>query len=685
MVMNFIVDPIARVLERNLAFLTSFTDVQKKLGDETSMIYRNNDRYALRSENFRSHPKVHAGYYDELKENVLYVIDSFTNELIRKDQSVLLSNGTFTKSQNPLVVYDLPHAESIKPLLDKAFDGCTVARAELEKYWIYQNRGTHQVIPLKFEFIKKAMELRTIERLSAQIFQNTMDRHNLPHVPEEMEDAKPFWPEISKELLDNLNSKTMLRHSYYIEVYPDDGSDGIELPKNSQILPGIYLTGTSKRAYNQALAENFTPVMVLNPTTRSIIWSPRELGSVQVFPEITGFPFRIGIRINTENTLTINKKSNNNEGYHLEYNTKVTEYKVAFKMMPEEERHFAQKAKEHKALLKEWRARQQIIQAQAAKEGWPTARLVNALQADKKPVQVKEDLPIFLGLEIELYGKGIYRDGEGRAKLIRDIANSSFGNHCIIKRDGSIGNLGLEIVTVPATLAYHKDMFENNFFCKKYAFHNRLMSTEACGIHVHISKNSFNALSYGKFSAFINSKENEKFIDAMAGRPANKYCVRNEAKLVNKSGKDLSFLNHAKSICVAHNLSLGLNFKNQQVPVPEVRRVAVNLVNGNTIEVRMFKSSQDKNNILRKLEFCESLVRYTRTLRATESATLYGYIDFILEKENKKMYPYLVTWLASKNYIGHDRRKRKGTDKIDHIYGGNKVAKPENVLKKESK
>jgi hypothetical protein len=68
--------------------------------------------------------------------------------------------------------------------------------------------------------------------------------------------------------------------------------------------------------------------------------------------------------------------------------------------------------------------------------------------------------------------------------------------------------------------------------------------------------------------------------------------------------------------------------------------------------------------------------------------TVYDYVEFILDKATKKDYPNVVRWLASKNYIGHLRKKGKDpktglvVNKLLHVYSENKVPFPDSIFHK---
>ena len=87
-------------------------------------------------------------------------------------------------------------------------------------------------------------------------------------------------------------------------------------------------------------------------------------------------------------------------------------------------------------------------------------------------------------LEIDIGGKDC-----AYADEILAIANDS-DEHIYIKSDGSL-NDGMEIVTHPMTLEYHKDFCWKDIMRKAVSLGYRSHQTSTCGLHVHVNRNSF--------------------------------------------------------------------------------------------------------------------------------------------------------------------------------------------------
>jgi hypothetical protein len=384
-----------------------------------------------------------------------------------------------------------------------------------------------------------------------------------------------------------------------------------------------------------------------------------------------------------------NQRTQNSDGILLNHSTKVNELKISYKMTPEEKIRFDQWDKEHKERVKEFKDNAVQNQKDYEKEyaAWSKSIQSGQLSEEPKPLQPPKKPsshePVFLGLELEVVARGTERTSAGLVTIIASIADSPFGDHCIVKADGSIGTYGMEIVTIPATLAYHKKFMDDNFFKPPYSFHKRVTATDQCGIHVHISKNALTPLDLGKLITFVNSLTTRAFIDLMAGRTQNNYCQKQAAGTLSIKGIPI-FKGLVSRACQKGRIKEGLSKRRIE---SASHYDAINIQNANTIEIRIFKSSNDKNNIMRKLEFCDSLVKFVRC-HAPLQMTTYDYVEFLLRKENKKEYPNVVRWLASKNFIEHTRKKAKDPktgeviNKLLHVYSTNKIPFPNTVFHK---
>jgi hypothetical protein len=559
---------------------------------------------------FNRHPDIHPYYYDSLEDNKILVKDQFSGKLIKKDQCLLGIDGLFYYKFDPKFVTSNLNTSVINAYKD-LLRGKTTEEEINKRFSKYiLQLHTGDCIPFDIKYIDV--------QISSSNFAHCIHENLCKNFPLNKYKVET----LIKDKIDNIFERCLDLAKYFTRVNKEETT---YIRFKNVILAGFY--------------DEFNHIYVPELKT----WLQTHSNDRQDIVLIPFHPIFIGyIGKPSFNTKPIPKKTRNNEGIIMDFKANVCSFKTPFMMLEEEK------------------------------------NIYDSLTKDKDKVPPEHN-PIFLGLELELIARQADAQQPNFSNLISKIAKSDFSNHCIMKHDGSLKdrvtglNFGVEFVTVPATLAYHKKMFEDNFFNKENMFHKNFMSNEKCGIHVHISKNVLTTLQWGKLMYFLNAKENIAFMNEISNRQPTIYCARENTPNRNKHGLIVGAKMIA-SACVDRNIKKGLI--NQSLGhIDELRRKVLNTINGQTMEIRCFKSSTDKNNIFRKLEFCDALPRFVRQY-STQDMNVYNFVDFILNFTNKKQYPYLVRWLASKNYIGHTYKKIQGTMKLAHTYSTNLVTPP---------
>lgn len=242
----------------------------------------------------------------------------------------------------------------------------------------------------------------------------------------------------------------------------------------------------------------------------------------------------------------------------------------------------------------------------------------------------------YLGVELEVERSETCV--ENITKLVYDSIGHDFA---IIKHDGSLnGHNPFEITTIPATLEYHKMRWNNFMDAAKLKQNLVSYKPGTCGIHVHISRDSFTGLHLAKFMRFINMAENYKFITKIAQRSNNTYT---------RYSVDSSLMTSAKAI------RCGLAYGHYD---------AVNTTNNNTIEVRIFRGNLSKIAFYKNIEFVHAVWAYTQTCSMKEL----NYKDFMCwlfdnKKDHHGLYNNLEKWLIAAGYnISNIQISRTSTD-----------------------
>ena len=210
---------------------------------------------------------------------------------------------------------------------------------------------------------------------------------------------------------------------------------------------------------------------------------------------------------------------------------------------------------------------------------------------------------VYLGCELEYETNNRNRAQLGVGKLMH--------GHALMKSDGSIRN-GFEIVTCPATLDIHLDIF------KKF-YENMppdLKIANNVGMHVHISRKPLSQLTIGKLTEFLNRLDNKDFLHHIAGRIDNSYARMD-------SDRTVTFL---------RKYSHGGNRYN-----------ALNLINEKTIEVRLFATPMNYKEFASRLQFVQALVDYCSPAQSNESLKKQTHYQAFMHwlSSRKRMFPEL--------------------------------------------
>jgi len=293
---------------------------------------------------------------------------------------------------------------------------------------------------------------------------------------------------------------------------------------------------------------------------------------------------------------------------------------------------------------------------------------------------------ILLGVELEVEVQGLgspNRDGDGRlisSSVVQEVATHTHTllhedgrRFAFLKQDGSLSGYagGFEIVSAPAGLDDHARIWRR-FFQER---NQRLRGHESgnCGMHIHIGR-------YGmSFPPFLEPIEKRK-----PTVPGLSPGVRESRTRLGETAAHLwrmwQFLSHPDHYGLVTDIAgrslttgNGGNFaairrddrrstarsvKPQYQSGASRRYMALNWLNDNTVEFRMFNSTLNYNTFMKNLEFAHALVMFTRPGRIAfiQKQCLKEFFEFV--KDERKTYPALFAFLGFKNY-GHGMFKVK--------------------------
>lgn len=222
---------------------------------------------------------------------------------------------------------------------------------------------------------------------------------------------------------------------------------------------------------------------------------------------------------------------------------------------------------------------------------------------------------LLYGIELEVESEESLNAG---VKYIRQWLTPTY---CVLKRDGSLSETGVEIVTRPDSMAVHRKQWQK-FFDDSPGRALTSWANGRCGMHVHVSKAALSQLQLGKMLCFLNDPANQNMIAKIAGRSKSRWCRVYKKKISDVCHGDGD------------------------------RYVALNITE-RTAEFRIFKGTLHHAGFLKNLEFVESLVAFCGPAqRSIADATSYrSFCDWLPKKE----YPNLHAFLTRKGFL---RRRR---------------------------
>lgn len=222
---------------------------------------------------------------------------------------------------------------------------------------------------------------------------------------------------------------------------------------------------------------------------------------------------------------------------------------------------------------------------------------------------------VYMGVELEMEAMNGSTPNEGAY-----IIEGQLGTFAYCKEDASL-QYGLEMVTHPMTLEYAQNRdWSVLSSLRQQGF--RSWDTTTAGMHIHVARTAFDGTSHlYRFTQLV--LKNEPACTTFAGRQNDTYASF-------RDGYQPGFL--AKVIKGREYGSRG----------------AVNLQNGATVEVRMFRGSLKKKRLLANLEFVHAAVEYTRVLTVPQVATgglsWRAFATWITD--NRETYPHLFASLS---------------------------------------
>lgn len=253
----------------------------------------------------------------------------------------------------------------------------------------------------------------------------------------------------------------------------------------------------------------------------------------------------------------------------------------------------------------------------------------NFLSEQKVP---SERNALFMGVELEI------DKGERPCACAEELAEiETYDDEFYMKHDGSLEDVGIEIVSHPATLSYHLNRFQwKEVFSTAKKFGYKSHDAGTCGLHVHVSRAYLAADENG-----VTSEDREELNTAKIILFVEKHWD----EMVRFSRRDSVQLNRwakCPESTITPEDEIG-NIKDKLYNLTYDRYQAVNLCNSNTIEFRLFRGTLNLNTFKATLEFVQLLCDYCKEHNLKEVLDS-SWDDLISWRE----YPELATYLEER-------------------------------------
>ena len=229
-----------------------------------------------------------------------------------------------------------------------------------------------------------------------------------------------------------------------------------------------------------------------------------------------------------------------------------------------------------------------------------------------------ENTPYTYGVEVELHNV----DSKFNNKYVGITASNMGRGFVFCKGDASIGDgtgNGLEIVSHPASISHHKNVFD---WTKLLSEMNKMglkgdEEGKTVGIHVHVGNDALTPTNGIKVAGFIH--RNKKNIEKFSRREGNRYC-----KFVTKRAKTYG--------------------DNQD------RYEAVNFQTRKTVEIRVFKSTTKPNIFFSALEFVDALVHFVNEnsfAKVLGKNSWDNFQQYVSDNAKKNKWTFLPEYMAN--------------------------------------
>lgn len=186
--------------------------------------------------------------------------------------------------------------------------------------------------------------------------------------------------------------------------------------------------------------------------------------------------------------------------------------------------------------------------------------------------------------------------------------------------DGSLSDSGVELITQPCSLRYHKETVGWKTLCKTMVDMGfRSHDTDTCGLHVHLTRNVIPITSIVKMDIWLNRWMLWRDVARRDSIYSGEYDDNKKVDI----GHAVRNSYRCNPICEKW---YGRGYNDRYQPL--------NTNNSETIEIRIFKGSLNHETVLGTIEMCHALVKFADTVPVTDvyDTTPERFLSFIASR-----------------------------------------------------
>lgn len=212
---------------------------------------------------------------------------------------------------------------------------------------------------------------------------------------------------------------------------------------------------------------------------------------------------------------------------------------------------------------------------------------------------------LHIGFELEVDSNEQF----DREEIAGELQNR-FGDFFAYENDGSL-HFGFEAISQPATLSYHLNMMDKYSDAFEYLLENGVKSHDVgtCGLHIHLDRRYFGCKEDSSIAKLLYIFERFRpelmRFSRRTEAQSSDWCRSRKKNYNGKAGWIKQAVMESKAYSNYHN-----------------RYYAVNLTNDNTLEIRLWRGTLNKQTFEATLKFTQRLADICKYTRAVELAKM---------------------------------------------------------------